>query len=70
MNGSLLVGEIEVQAGQPAELPPTMRAVLTPGRWRIQCSRVSEGEAARAHDAFLNSYAESDEGLYDDVARG
>ncbi len=28
------------------------------------------GSATRGHDAFLNSYAEADEGLYDDfVAR-
>jgi hypothetical protein len=65
-----VIGEVEVRPGHPVELPPSVRAALTPGRWRLQLSPVPEGSAPRTHDAFLNSYTDADEGLYDDVTRG
>jgi hypothetical protein len=53
--------EIEIEEGEKLTLPEALVANVGPGRWLISLQPV----AVRSHGAFLNSYADEDEGLYD-----
>jgi hypothetical protein len=65
-----LAYEVELQPGEELSLPATARLSVGAGRWVITI-RPAEcpPPAIRSHDAFLNSYAPEDEGLYDDLPR-
>jgi D-lyxose ketol-isomerase len=61
--------EIELQPGEKLTLPLSLMESVGAGRWIITIQSVSTAGApatTRRHDAFLNSYAPEDEGLYDD----
>ncbi|HEV3146807.1 MAG TPA: hypothetical protein VGZ47_23170 [Gemmataceae bacterium] len=63
--------EIELQPGEHLSLPPALVNAVGPGRWILTVEPVQEfSQSIRSHDGFLKSYAESDEGLYDDLASG
>ncbi len=59
-----LAYEIEVKPGEKLTLPPALVDNVGAGLWLITVQPV--GTSVRVHDAFLNSYAPEDEGLYDD----
>lgn len=59
-----LAYEIELQPGERLTLPAALIESVGVGRWRITVQPA--GMSVRGHDAFLNSYAPEDEGLYDD----
>ena len=64
-----LTYEIELKEGETFSLPDEIMKLLKAGKWLINirpASAQSNGSATRGHGAFLNSYAEADEGLYDD----
>lgn len=64
--------EIELQPGETFALPPDWVSALGAGRWKVTIEPLRAEAIApptRDHQAFLNSYAAEDEGLYDDVAR-
>jgi hypothetical protein len=64
-----LACEIEIQPGEQLSLPPALVSAVGPGRWIIIVEPVQEnGTSIRSHDAFLNGYDASDEGLYDGLA--
>ena len=56
---------IELQPGEKLALPPAAVQSVGPGRWIVNI-RPAGSNGTRRHDAFLNSYAAEDEGLYDD----
>jgi len=64
-----LTYEIELQPGEELALPESLVKSLGAGRWLII---VRPLPAAQLHDsnAFLDSYAPEDEGLYDDDPPG
>lgn len=67
-----LTYEIDLQPGELLALPPELTASIGAGRWLVTIQPVSPPPVApptRNHDAFLNSYAPEDEGLYDDYTR-
>ena len=59
-----LTYEIELQPGEQLRLPETLVAAVGPGRWRLTLRPVRLPQI-RSHDAFLSSYAQEDEGVYD-----
>jgi hypothetical protein len=63
--------EIDLQPGELLNLPPELTARIGAGRWLITIQPVlsPQYEPTRNHNAFLNSYAPEDEGLYDDYTR-
>lgn len=64
-----LTYEIELKEGEEFSLPKEAAKQIKPGRWLISirpADAESEELKVRGHGAFLNSYAEKDEGLYDD----
>ena len=68
----LLTYEIDLQPGELLALPPELTASIGAGRWLVTIQPVSPPPVpppTRNHDAFLNSYAPEDEGLYDDYIR-
>jgi D-lyxose ketol-isomerase len=67
-----LTYEIDLQPGEQITLPPELTASIGAGRWLITIQPASSyavSTLTRSHDAFLNSYAAEDEGLYDDYTR-
>ncbi|HEX5446893.1 MAG TPA: hypothetical protein VFW87_23960 [Pirellulales bacterium] len=63
---------IDVKPGEKLSLPASLIDGVGPGRWCVsvrRCDVRNEDRPARCHDAFLNSYAPQDEGLYDDLGR-
>jgi hypothetical protein len=60
-----LTYEIELQPGESLRLPEALVASIGPGRWRLTMQPVRP-RPVRSHAAFLNSYAQEDEGLYDE----
>jgi hypothetical protein len=71
MRGDLvsLTYEVEIQPGEELTLPEQLKKNVRPGRWLITIQPVilkKTAELIRNHNAFLNSYAMEDEGLYDD----
>ena len=68
----LLTYEIDLQPGELLALPPELTASIGAGRWLVTIQPVFPPPVpppTRNHDAFLNSYAPEDEGLYDDYTR-
>lgn len=62
---------IELQPGEKLTLPASLIEGVGPGRWVLTVQPAdSAGMPVRGHEAFLKSYSEQDEGLYDDCARG
>ena len=67
-----LTYEIDLQPGEVLNLPPELIAKIGAGRWLVTIQPVSSPSGSlliRNHNAFLNSYAPEDEGLYDDYSR-
>ncbi|MBW4601428.1 MAG: hypothetical protein KME29_18105 [Calothrix sp. FI2-JRJ7] len=60
-----LTYETELKPGEKLTLPESLTNHLSPGHWVITIRR-QPSEITRTYDAFLNSYAPEDEGLYDD----
>jgi len=60
-----LTYEIELQPGEELSLPESLVKSLGAGRWLITVRPLS-ARSVRDHNAFLESYAPEDEGLYDD----
>ncbi len=56
---------IHLNPGERFELPEAMIAALGEGDWLVT---IEAARPVRFHDAFLDSYAPEDEGLYDDLA--
>ncbi len=64
--------EIDLEPGEQITLPPELIASIGAGRWLVTIQPIAPDQSAvsvRNHDAFLRSYAPSDEGLYDDYTR-
>ena len=59
--------EIDLQPGEKLTLPTALIESVGPGRWllTVQPAPETPPSSVRRHDAFLNSYAPEDEGLYD-----
>jgi D-lyxose ketol-isomerase len=67
-----LTYEIDLQPGEQLNLPPELTASIGAGRWLVTIQSVLSPTGSlptRNHNAFLNSYAPEDEGLYDDYTR-
>lgn len=67
-----LTYEIDLQPGELLALPPELTASIGAGRWLVTIQPAASPSVSlltRSHDAFLNSYAPEDEGLYDDYTR-
>ena len=68
-----LTYEIELQPGEKLALPESLVNTVSEGRWQITIQPLptnGNSISIRDHSAFLNSYAPSDEGLYDDYPIG
>lgn len=63
---SELTYEIELKPGEKLSLPESLTNNLSPGHWVVSIRKLQAPEIAQIYDAFLNSYAPEDEGLYDD----
>lgn len=64
-----LTYEIELKEGETFSFPDEIMKRIKAGKWLVSIrptSMQSNGSATRGHGAFLSSYAEADEGLYDD----
>ncbi|PSO68019.1 MAG: hypothetical protein BRC51_05130 [Cyanobacteria bacterium SW_12_48_29] len=62
-----LTYRIELQSGKKLTLPASLVENVGSGDWLITIEQVSPKTSSgnlRSHDAFLNSYAPEDEGLY------
>ena len=67
-----LTYEIELKKGEAFSLPKEAIKQLKTGKWLISIRPVAKEldlRPIRRHGAFLNGYAEEDEGLYDDYTR-
>lgn len=66
-----LTYEVELRKGERFSLPQEAVKQIKPGRWLITimpASKQHDLKSVRGHGAFLNSYADEDEGLYDDYS--
>lgn len=63
---SELTYEVDLKPGEKLSLPESLTNNLSPGRWVVSIRKLQAPGIARIYDAFLNSYAPEDEGLYDD----
>jgi hypothetical protein len=63
-----LTYEIELEPGEKLTLPESLVSSVGTGRWIVTVRPLPTAASApiRSHDAFHNSYASEDEGLYDD----
>ena len=64
-----LTYEVEVKKGEKFSLPKNAVKQIKPGKWLISIAPATKPvdlQVIRGHGAFLNGYAEEDEGLYDD----
>lgn len=71
MKGNLLnlTYEVELQPGEKLTLPEPLIASVGTGHWLViirPFDQAGSSPLVRGHNAFLNSYALEDEGLYDD----
>jgi hypothetical protein len=75
----VLTFEVTVQPGQRLTLPEEAVQELGAGRWLVSIQRSESLERStesgvkavvRDHGAFLKSYADEDESLYDDCKAG
>ncbi|GEM_PF-599532 len=63
--------EIELQPGEKLTLPRSLEESIGAGRWLLTVQPLGRPQQAiRDHTAFLNGYAPTDEGLYDDAPDG
>ena len=63
-----LMYEIDLQPGEKLALPESLVNVVGAGRWLVTVRPLDQPDLSvpiRNHNAFLNSYAPEDEGLYD-----
>lgn len=66
-----LTYEIELKPGEKLTLPESLVESVGAGNWIITIQpKPTSPVITRSHDAFLNSYAPEDEGLYDDYPTG
>ena len=68
-----LTYEISLQPGEKLSLPESLIESVGEGRWLITIEPFTGANPLapiRNHNAFLNSYAPEDEGLYDDYPPG
>lgn len=66
-----LTYQVKLQPGEKLDLPPSLVESVGAGDWSITIEKINTmSESIRNHDAFLNSYAPEDEGLYDDYPGG
>jgi hypothetical protein len=64
-----LTYEVELKPGEAFSLPKEAAKHISPGKWWISIRPApnnNNGKQSRGHSAFLTSYANEDEGLYDD----
>ena len=59
--------EVDLETGEKLELPKNLIENLGAGKWLVTIQPKTV-EQIKNHSAFLNSYAEDDEGLYDDLS--
>ena len=59
--------EVDLETGEKLELPKTVTENLGAGKWLITI-QPKNFPPIKNHVAFLNSYSEEDEGLYDDYS--
>ena len=57
--------EVDLETGEKFELPKNLIENLGAGKWLVTIQPKTD-QPVRNHSAFLNSYAEEDEGLYYD----
>lgn len=57
--------EVDLETGEKLELPKNLMENLGAGKWLVTIQPKNFPQI-RNHAAFLNSYTEEDEGLYDD----
>ncbi|QSJ16700.1 hypothetical protein JYQ62_34315 [Nostoc sp. UHCC 0702] len=66
-----LTYEIELKPGEKLSLPESIVESVGAGNWIITIQpKPTSSVITPSHDAFLNSYAPEDEGLYDDYPTG
>ncbi len=61
--------EVDLKEGEAFSLPDEAIKYIKPGKWWISIQPApppNNGKPIRGHSAFLNSYSNEDEGLYDD----
>lgn len=61
--------EVTLEPGEKLALPESVADVIGEGQWLITIRSIG-GPPIRDHSAFLRSYVEEDEGLYDDCQSG
>ena len=64
--------EVELKEGEAFRLPKEAMQQIKPGKWLVTIRpalKSGNGMPVRGHSAFLNSYCDKDEGLYDDFTR-
>jgi hypothetical protein len=57
--------EVDLEVGEKLELPQNLVENLGTGKWLVTI-QPKNAQSLRNHAAFLNAYADEDEGLYDD----
>lgn len=63
--------DVQLQPGEALSFPPGVPQIVGPGHWLVSIRPADSGSASgpvRSHDAFMNSYAPEDDGLYDDYS--
>lgn len=58
--------DVELRPGETLSLPKDIAEILGPGHWLVTIKPAHSSDSIRDHSAFLNSYVQEDEGLYDD----
>ena len=59
---------VQLDESDRPHLPEPLREVLAEGDWLVTVESAPDDDAIRNYDAFLQSYSDDDEGLYDDLA--
>lgn len=66
-----LTYKVKIEPGEKLTLPASLIESVGSGDWIITVEQFTPvSESIRNHQAFLNSYAPEDEGLYDDYPTG
>lgn len=64
---SELTYEVDLKPIEKLSLPESLTNNLSPGHWVVSIRKQPQApETVQIYNAFLNSYAPEDEGLYDD----
>ncbi|MDZ7343428.1 MAG: hypothetical protein ONA90_02815 [candidate division KSB1 bacterium] len=64
-----LTYEVELKEGEAFSFPEDAAKQIKPGKWVISISpadKMLDSKPIRGYGAFLNSYVDDDEGIYDD----